>query len=478
VSASYDEPPPDPASADLEPPTDLDVVLRELRGPSDRAGDNGWGSVPQVTDRDLADDDFWQAAGDADFWRERKTLAHVHAFALARRAAPYAVLGVVLARIITSVKPFVVLPPLVGGDASLNLFVALVGRSGAGKGAAEAAATDAFLLPDPVTVVQPGSGEGIAHAYMHRVTGGDLRQHSDAVLFTVPEVDTLTALSTRQGATLMPQLRQAYMGERLGFGYADSAKRLPVPAHKYRMCMVVGVQPERAGPLLDDSDAGTPQRFVWLPAVDRAAPDTAPRCPDPIEWQRPQFPRADYHRSVLPICDAARATIDAARLARLRGDGDALDGHALLARLKIAAALGLLDGHAEVDDDDWRLAGHLLAVSDAARAEVAETLRLAKRAANRGRAESEAERTIIVAERVTEDAAKRVARGIRKRLRADGRTARSKLRKATSARDRHLFDAAVDNLIAAGQIQEVHTDRDERGHGGDGIAYELAEGAA
>jgi AAA domain len=62
VSASYNEPPPDPAGADIEPPTDLDVVLRELRRPSDKAGDNGWGSVPQTTNQDLAADDAAQAA--------------------------------------------------------------------------------------------------------------------------------------------------------------------------------------------------------------------------------------------------------------------------------------------------------------------------------------------------------------------------------------------------------------------------------
>jgi hypothetical protein len=33
-----------------------------------------------------------------------------------------------------------------------------------------------------------------------------------------------------------------------------------------------------------------------------------------------------------------------------------MDGHALLTRLKIAAALGLFDGRPEVDAEEWQLA--------------------------------------------------------------------------------------------------------------------------
>ena len=54
----------------------------------------------------------------------------------------------------------------------------------------------------------------------------------------------------------------------------------------------------------------------------------------------------------------SRAVIDKVRLDQLRsGNGHTLDSHSLLARLKVAAALGLLDGRIEVNDDDWQLAG-------------------------------------------------------------------------------------------------------------------------
>jgi hypothetical protein len=56
------------------------------------------------------------------------------------------VLGVVLARVAAVTPPRLVLPALVGGQASLNPYIGLVGPAGAGKGAAEAAAADAVNL--------------------------------------------------------------------------------------------------------------------------------------------------------------------------------------------------------------------------------------------------------------------------------------------------------------------------------------------
>ena len=84
---------------------------------------------------------------------------------------------------------------------------------------------------------------------------------------------------------------------------------------------------------------------------------------------RPQW-SATSSRSV----DLAATTIDTARVARARGDGDALDGHALLCRLKVAAVLGILEGRGEVNEEDWSLAGVIAAKSERTRVGVVETL--------------------------------------------------------------------------------------------------------
>jgi hypothetical protein len=392
---------------------------------------------------------------EVSFWSARPILTHIHDFARARRVSPWAVLGVTLARITTATPPQVCLPPIVGGKASLNLFVGLVGPSGAGKGAAEAVAADAVHVGHIVSH-NVGSGEGIAHGYKKRVRGGDLEWVDDrhAVLFSVPEIDSLAAQGDRKGATLMPQLRSGWTGEQLGFGYADPTKRIIVEAHQYRLCLVAGIQPGRAGCLLDDADGGTPQRFLWLPATDPHAPDTPPAEPEPWHWTPPRVGDiVGIGGAPLQVCDQARDTIVTARLARLRGDGHALDGHALLAQLKTAAALALADERLDVNDDDWHLAHLVAAKSTATRQAVIETLKAKAHTANVDRAEAEAMRAITVADRVADAAEQRVARALRRRLEraADG-LPRRELRGSLASRDRGLFDAALTHLVDAGQV--------------------------
>ena len=64
------------------------------------------------------------------FWAARPELERLRQFARSRRVGPWAVLGHVLAISLSAIPPNVVLPPTIGDYASLNLFVALVGRSG------------------------------------------------------------------------------------------------------------------------------------------------------------------------------------------------------------------------------------------------------------------------------------------------------------------------------------------------------------
>lgn len=399
-------------------------------------------------------DDWSPPPGHPEFWEARPELAHIAAFARARRACPWAVLGVVLARVVVAVPSWVVLPPLVGTSASLNTFIALVSGSGGGKGASESAATDAVDV-GRIDSAGVGSGEGLAHLFMRKEKRGGVVQHREAVLMKVTEIDTLAALGDRRGATLLPELRKAWSGEDLGFAYADPTKALPLPAHRYRLALVAGVQPGRAQWVLDDADGGTPQRFLWLPAQDPGAPDLAPACPDRWTWTRPDFGVADYFTSrvTMPVVETARRVIDEARLARLRGDGEALDGHALLARLKAAAALGLLAGRGEVTEEDWQLSGALGALSDATRTGVVEHLRRDASKRNRGRAEAEAERAITVRDRQEEDAVKKACAYVLRKLRGapDGLIGAELSRGTTGAR-RMILPVALEKLAETGEI--------------------------
>jgi hypothetical protein len=428
----------------------------------------------------------WEDGPDDEwFWESRPELAHVRQFARARLCSPLATLSIVLARVVTSVPHFFTLPPIIGGDASLNLFAAIVAASGHGKGTAEAAARDAVLI-DGISQFSLGSGEGISRTFAHREKAPDdegrrggtviVRDHW-ALLFSVPEVDTLTALGARQGATLLPQVRQAYSGESLGFAYSDPQKAITIPAHEYRLCLILGVQPGRASALLDDVDGGTPQRFLWVPAADPGAPDHLPEAPTPMAWELPDLsswgppdPRSGRRRLGVP--EVAREAIVSAAQARNRGQVDALDGHALLTRLKVAAALALFARRTGVKDEDWHLSGHLMDVSDRTRAEVVAHLRARSRDANTARGELEADRAVVVADKLEAARAKRVGPAIVRALarRADWMTRRD-IAAAITSLDRPVVDEVLAGLVAVGTVEESQDDGSPR------MRYRLASAA-
>ncbi|OBA80119.1 hypothetical protein A9W99_18660 [Mycobacterium sp. 1164966.3] len=414
------------------------------------------------------------------FWAARDELRRLRQFARARRVGPWAVFGYALARAVAVIPPTVVLPPLVGSHASLNMFVALVGPSGAGKGGASGAAADWLDTDEDVFTATVGSGEGLAKvfAFKQRVgKTGPWVQHGlrAAVLFDAPEVDNLIALTNRNSATLLPQLRSAYSGEELGFSYADPAKAVRLCAHRYRLCLTVGVQPGRGRALLDDADGGTPQRFVWLPSDDADAPDEVPDLPAGRHLPRwpqqvghgvtPTAPQTQLDIPVTPaalrelgVPDVAKRAVDFHRVAMLRGSAaDPLDGHRLLCRLKVAVGLMWLGGRTDqISDDDWHLAGIVMAVSDRTRRGVVALLRSKANAENLSRGRAEGVREAVKSGVVRDSQIQRVADKIVRKLKeSGGELARSELRRAIRYGDRAHFDDAEAILVDSGRVDKL-----------------------
>ncbi|MBF6162169.1 bifunctional DNA primase/polymerase [Nocardia cyriacigeorgica] len=417
------------------------------------------------------------AEEEAEFWESRPVLAHIRRFARARRVGPWSTLAVVLARTVTMVEPDHVLPPLVGGAASLNLFLALVGAPGQGKGGSSRAAADAvrfyragFAPPcdDSVTTAQLGSGEGITRQYRRHVPATKTDPAHDvwvtrAVLFEAAEVDTVAALKTRSGATLQSELCKAWSGEALGFAYAAADKRVTLPVGSYRLCLVVGVQPLRSNAIFEAADSGLPQRFGWFPVIDPAAPDVAPDEPEP--WQWPGLGEVPGDGPVtLAVPDEIRRTVDIERLAQVRGEAAGLDGHATLLRIKFAAALALLEGRTDITGEDWELSGLMLRKSDATRDAIAEAVRAEQQrkltALAHGRAELEATVETSKADRAVE----RVAGLIRRKLPPAEWVTRKTVRKWIASRDREHMDAALERLVNSGHVVTQTAARGDASH--------------
>ncbi|GAA0670409.1 hypothetical protein GCM10009535_57750 [Streptomyces thermocarboxydovorans] len=431
-------------------------------------------SAPADGSNDGRDD-----TAEAAFWEARPVLTHIRDFAHSRLVSSWAVFGISVARVMNQIPTEVLLPPLVGGRTGLNFYVGIVDSSGVGKGASESAAEECFEAGQ-VLSVNIGSGEGIAHAYMSRrkatmeeveegiVGKGEtvMEMHTHSVLFTAPEIDTLTAIKGRSSSTLSAELRKAWSGERLGFMYVTEAKRLTIEKHTYRMTLVCGVQPTRAEALLDESGGGLPQRFLWMPANDPTIPELEDlRDAEAVPLKLPDF----FHELNAPrgmvtvdVCESARREIRQHQHAKIKRTvtPDPLDSHRNLVRLKVAAALAFMDGRKGVSEEDWALADVVMSVSDRTRDFIRHEITRARSDISRERGRDDAIREVAKREHVETETTRRVWRRLDEVLRAaDKPMTVSDLQKKVPPRDREEVADVVAEMSAKGLVREAGTNR-------------------
>lgn len=424
----------------------------------------------------------------AEFWPSKPVLGHIRTSAYARLASPWATLGEVLARMLTMVPPRVQLPPTIGGNGSLNLFIAQVAVSGVGKGAAARTASEAIEYGQPVRVVPIGSGEGMVDAFATTDSKGEQTWHTYAATVTIPEVDHLAAEMGRTSSTIGIYLRQGFMGESLGGSYRTKTSRAFLPDHSYRLTLTVGVQPGRAGALLAESAGGTPQRFVWLPATDPMCPDVLPDMPKVRSWRPPadvaRIPfGGDGEPVVLPVCQEAKDTIIADQRARQREQViDPLETHSNFVRLKVAAALSLLcydertDGPLpEVTAEYWNLAGLVMEVSSITRRRVADTLTAELRTQNEAQGHAEAARARIVRTAEVSDelraAQERIMTVLMRHAGRDGGWMTNGELQRQCSRHAKFYPEAIEMLTDSGRVECQQT-KPKRGPAG--LAYRVA----
>lgn len=398
---------------------------------------------------------------DDEFFDATNELKIIKSWARARYAAPWAVFGAVLLRVAASVGPHVQLPGLIGGRASLNLLCAFVSASGGGKGVSDKVARLAW----PTTIIERpiGSGEGIAATFLPPKKEG--QEAITSAIFSVPEIDTLTGIASRQGSILLAQLKSMAMGELLGQSNASDATTRIIPAHSYRCCLSVGAQPGHCDVVFNDTTGGTPQRFLWFPTTDPNMP--ADRIPDPapLNTAIPHW-KPDEHGVVEIGYGPAEIpeTVIAAHLARQRGETDALDGHRLLTRCKVAAVLAIMHHRSIVSDTDWALSDTVMTVSDQTRDWVVEQARQAARAKVRERAIGRAVFDEIIDDRRAEVVRRRILRILQ-----EGPTSHGTVHSRIGKREyKELFPGVIAALLRTGEVSVEETPRGKR--------YELTEG--
>lgn len=312
-------------------------------------------------------------------FEQTPVLRHIQQAAHSGVCIPEGLLGVVLARVLAEVPPHVMLPP-VGAlrPASLNLGVAMVGRSGAGKSNTVLASRDVLGeigLNQKWIEEGPGSGEGWIDAFLEEVievdaetgkvkkTGTYQTKEDPRHIFVIDEVDSMAAAADRSGSTLNPIMRSALSGQHLKTSNTRAGGRYrSVIEGTYRMTVLVGVQPMASGVLLSqhEESRGTPQRFLWATIAEKGAalPRPAPAWPGSLDWEPPEWPEG-----YIEYPDHIRQTIEDMRYQAVEEEIDGSEGHATVTRLKVAFALALLHGEVKISDQWWDIAGMLMARS-------------------------------------------------------------------------------------------------------------------
>lgn len=306
-------------------------------------------------------------------------LGHIRQAARHRLVSPWAVLASVLATIIAETPPHHTLPATIGARISLNIAMGIVGASGLGKTAAHSCARDLLHIDHPLAQhIGPGTGEGLIQVFLAwdpERKRNVLAEHPQALLYA-DEVGQIDSVQNRAGATFGPTIRSMWSGSEVSTTNADQTRKRHLRGGSYRLAIIAGIQPTKAGILLDDAGSGTPQRWLWLPAADPGMPDEAPDWPGQLTWRIPAGRCGLLDGNVtIGLPDEITVFVREQHRARQRSGGvDGLDGHLILTRLKVAAALALLHGRTDIDMPLWDVAGLVMEMSLATRGQCADAV--------------------------------------------------------------------------------------------------------
>jgi hypothetical protein len=394
-----------------------------------------------------------------EFWHARPCLSHIRQAAQARLVGADAVLGAALARVAAITPHTVELAPSIASPVGLTFYAALVGGPEAGKSGATNVAAE--LVPAPATVLDRlpiGSGEGMTEILFEYVDEEDdkgkvrqvKRQTRNAAIFHIDEGSVLGELSQRKGTTLLANLRTAYTHGKIGQTNAKVENRRIIDGTDYVYGITMGIQPELAGPLLDDAPAGTPQRFVWFAATDPAATADVVDWPGELPWTPPRGDALDEiatHRALslrhqIGIPPGVERELRERRVAVANGSVvvDQADAHMMLVRLKIAALLAILDGRVHIDTDDWQLAEIIDTTSRTVRRWIGTTLSAVAARDEAARTARVIRRELITDRAKATDALVRVARKLAKYVHNNGDEGclRGDLNRRLAGRDREV----------------------------------------
>lgn len=333
----------------------------------------------------------------------------IYAAAISRTLSPVALTVAVLIDVAAQLGPQVLIDTPGSDGVQGGLAAMLIGRSGAGKTATMTAARSVVeLRPEvrPMTVAgatptEPlvrlgglASGQALGERLKTTaaeclgtsgdVIGYDYDQEHDRALVCFDEGSSLVKTSSGEGSILLETITSALTGGSLDGVRANREQSRVVPGGSYTASFMLGIQPGLAAPLLGQDSLGFTQRWLVIPALPDPADELCgvvlPRVETrvvraPIAWleprKRPDMTvgwTAPANRSAAELVPVDAAVVEEMarnrfRMARSDFDGDLLDAHRDLFRLKLALPIALLEGERRISPRAWELAGIIMDIS-------------------------------------------------------------------------------------------------------------------
>jgi hypothetical protein len=381
--------------------------------------------------------------------------------------APDALLFSLLARVSASIPPSWVLPAFVGNNTPVSLCVAVVGRSGQGKSAANSAARDLLNISHPEYRFDfsLGTGQGLIEAYL-RPTKKHEEGYEDGLKvqrflgchFEVDEGSSMVALANKKEDITLDTIRSLWSGSPVGQTNASTSTSRYLPANSAAFGLQVGFQPEVAATFVTvGAGLGTPQRFLWANAES------------PDQLDEPPEARGQLHVEILPHTQTRQVfAFDASialevrrrRAAIQRGDIeiDPLEAHDVLKRMKVAACLARLEGEIFIDPQRWELARMITEVSTSVLHDIREQGQKAEQARREEQNNHKVESALHLKEKSVEACVRSGALAMARRLRRDiSPLPPDKLYSATSSDDRNKAsrDQMLEHLLREQWAEEI-----------------------
>lgn len=388
-----------------------------------------------------------------------------------RGVNPWGVLGAVMAWVAVDIPPEVTTLGEQQGKGTFNLFVALCGEPGAGKGRTMQLASDmvrreirgnfvtaAFNKPTRAPV---GSPEGMISALRPRTAAEDEDEDNQPpelarVIFEVAEINRLYGERRAQESTQEGTLLSMWSNENVGVLRKKEQDTLAVEAWSYRVCFLVGAQAKWVHRLAGETSDGLAQRWLYLPAatthVERpqlgkkrnAVEVEIPTIDIPAEvWNATKPVVIDnYVQYALELQDYLLRKANAEKR-----PVDPFNVHRAYNQARVAAALAVITrGRLEVSPEAWHLAGVVMDVSDLTRARLVREYEHRER---RDRVEAAADRAGINDDAVIKAAETKIVKVLKDN---GGTMPGGKLRNTLSKPQREVSEQAVNNLKQSGVI--------------------------